>query len=208
MFTGIVANTFSVVDIQDKDNLRRMVVALEGLTDKLKIGASVANNGVCLTVVKIDGDLVHFDIIDETLKLTNLGELTVGDKVNIERAAAYGDEIGGHVVSGHICDTIEIVDIQTTDTNTAIYLQADPKWGKYLMPKGFVSLNGCSLTIGETVENGRFSIHLIPETLNVTTFGTAKVGDRINLEIDPSTQTIVDTVERYLSQSSNLTEGK
>ena len=201
MFTGIVANTFPVADIKDQGDLRRMVVQLtKELVKGLKIGASVANNGVCLTVVEIDDTKVHFDIIDETLRLTNLGELTVGDVVNIERAAAYGDEIGGHVVSGHISDTIEIVKIEKTDTNTAIYLQADSKWSKYLMPKGFVSLNGCSLTIGETVEEGRFSIHLIPETLNVTTFGTAKVGDRINLEIDPSTQTIVDTVERYLAE--------
>ena len=201
MFTGIVTNTFPVADIKDQGDLRRMVVQLtEELVKGLKIGASVANNGVCLTVVEIDDTKVHFDIIDETLRLTNLGELTVGDVINIERAAAYGDEIGGHVVSGHISDTIEIVKIEKTDTNTAIYLQADSKWSKYLMPKGFVSLNGCSLTIGETVEEGRFSIHLIPETLNVTTFGTAKVGDRINLEIDPSTQTIVDTVERYLAE--------
>ena len=201
MFTGIVTNTFPVADIKDQGDLRRMVVQLtEELVKGLKIGASVANNGVCLTVVEIDDTKVHFDIIDETLRLTNLGELTIGDVVNIERAAAYGDEIGGHVVSGHISDTIEIVKIEKTDTNTAIYLQADSKWSKYLMPKGFVSLNGCSLTIGETVEEGRFSIHLIPETLNVTTFGTAKVGDRINLEIDPSTQTIVDTVERYLAE--------
>ncbi|GLQ31824.1 riboflavin synthase subunit alpha [Litoribrevibacter albus] len=203
MFTGIVANKFPVVEIIDKDQLRRTVVELtETLVEGLKIGASVANNGVCLTVVKIDGVRVHFDIIDETLRLTNLGELNVGDKVNIERAAAYGDEIGGHVVSGHICDTVEITEIRETATNTAIYLQADPKWGKYLMPKGFVSLNGCSLTIGEEVEQGRFSIHLIPETLQVTTFGDAKVGDKINLEIDPSTQTIVDTVERYLAERS------
>ena len=201
MFTGIVTNTFPVADIKDQGDLRRMVVQLtEELVKGLKIGASVANNGVCLTVVEIDDTKIHFDIIDETLRLTNLGELTVGDVVNIERAAAYGDEIGGHVVSGHISDTIEIVKIEKTDTNTAIYLQADSKWSKYLMPKGFVSLNGCSLTIGDTVEEGRFSIHLIPETLNVTTFGTAKVGDRINLEIDPSTQTIVDTVERYLAE--------
>lgn len=201
MFTGIVANTFSVVEIKDQDQLRRTVVELtDELVQGLKIGASVANNGVCLTVVKIDGVKVHFDIIDETLRLTNLGELEVGDRVNIERAAAYGDEIGGHVVSGHICDTVQVLEIQQSDTNTAIYLQAHPKWSKYLMPKGFVSLNGCSLTIGEKVEQGRFSIHLIPETLQVTTFGNAKVGDRINLEIDPSTQTIVDTVERYLSE--------
>jgi len=201
MFTGIVTNTFPVADIKDQGDLRRMVVQLtDELVKGLNIGASVANNGVCLTVVEIDGTKVHFDIIDETLRLTNLGELTVGDVVNIERAAAYGDEIGGHVVSGHISDTLEIVEIDKTETNTAIYLQADAKWSKYLMPKGFVSLNGCSLTIGETVEQGRFSIHLIPETLNVTTFGKAKVGDRINLEIDPSTQTIVDTVERYLAE--------
>lgn len=204
MFTGIVANKFSVVELRDQDQLRRIVVELsEPLVAGLKIGASVANNGVCLTVVEIDGLKVHFDVIDETLRLTNLGELKVGDQINIERAAAYGDEIGGHVVSGHICDTVEVVQIDSTDTNTAIYLQADPKWSKYLMPKGFVSLNGCSLTIGEKIKDGRFSIHLIPETLNVTTFGDANVGDKINLEIDPSTQTIVDTVERYLSERSS-----
>ncbi|MFC3151723.1 riboflavin synthase subunit alpha [Litoribrevibacter euphylliae] len=204
MFTGIVANKFSVVEIREQDQLRRIVVELtEALVEGLKIGASVANNGVCLTVVEIDEVKVHFDVIDETLRLTNLGSLDVGSKVNIERAAAYGDEIGGHVVSGHICDTVEIARIEATETNTAIYLQADPKWSKYLMPKGFVSLDGCSLTIGEKVDQGRFSIHLIPETLNVTTFGDAQVGDKINLEIDPSTQTIVDTVERYLSERSS-----
>ncbi|GAA3920074.1 riboflavin synthase subunit alpha [Litoribacillus peritrichatus] len=203
MFTGIVSNTFPVVKIQDSDDLRRIVVKLSPeLVHGLKIGASVANNGVCLTVVGFDNTEVHFDIIDETLRLTNLGELVEGDVVNIERAASYGDEIGGHVVSGHIVGTADIVEIHKTETNTAIYLQADPKWSKYLMPKGFVSLNGCSLTVGEEVSEGRFSIHLIPETLAVTTFGEAKIGDRINLEIDPSTQTIVDTVERYLANKS------
>lgn len=203
MFTGIVANKFPVVEIHDSEQLRRTVVELTSdMVKGLKIGASVSNNGVCLTVVKIDGVKVHFDIIDETLRLTNLGELQVGHLVNIERAAAYGDEIGGHVVSGHICDTAEIVSISKTDTNTAITLKVADKWTKYLMPKGFVSLNGCSLTIGEKVENGHFSIHLIPETLAVTTFGDAREGDKINLEIDPSTQTIVDTVERYLSNKN------
>ncbi len=203
MFTGIVSNTFPVVEITDQEHLRRIVVNLSPeLRINLNIGASVSNNGVCLTVVQIDEKGVHFDIIDETLRLTNLGELIEGDAVNIERAASYGDEIGGHIVSGHIVDTAVIEAIEKTDTNTAIYLQADPAWSKYLMPKGFVSLNGCSLTIGESVNEGYFSIHLIPETLAVTTFGSAQIGDRINLEIDPSTQTIVDTVERYLSEKN------
>lgn len=166
----------------------------------LETGASVAHNGCCLTVTKIDGEYVSFDLIKETLRLTNLGELKVGDVVNIERAAKYGDEIGGHVVSGHIVTTAEISKIFTSEDNHQIWLSIyDKALMKYILHKGFVAIDGISLTVGDVINN-RFCVHLIPETLARTTLGLKRLGDKVNIEIDPQTQAIVDTVERVLLQ--------
>ncbi|MGW1371554.1 riboflavin synthase subunit alpha, partial [Providencia hangzhouensis] len=159
-----------------------------------------AHNGCCLTVTKIDGERVSFDLIKETLRLTNLGELQEGDVVNIERAAKYGDEIGGHVVSGHIMTTAEISKIFTSEDNHQIWLSIrDKSLMKYILHKGFVAIDGISLTVGDVINN-RFCVHLIPETLERTTLGKKRLGDKINIEIDPQTQAIVDTVERVLNQ--------
>lgn len=149
---------------------------------------------------KIDGDNISFDLIKETLRLTNLDQLEVGSLVNIERAAKYGDEIGGHVVSGHIVTTAEIVKIFTSENNHQIWFSVHDKTVmKYILHKGFISIDGISLTVGEVVNN-RFCVHLIPETLERTTLGAKRLGDTVNIEIDPQTQAIVDTVERVLAQ--------
>ncbi len=202
MFTGIVKGFFPVGQIEKFNELNRITVLLpSALLENLVIGASVAINGCCLTVATFDQQSATFDVMKETLRVTNLGALAEGDKVNIERAARFGDEIGGHLLSGHIHDTVEIADILKEENNVTIYFQFDPQWKDYLLPKGYASLNGCSLTIGETVAEGRFCVHLIPETLKVTGFGSASVGDKVNLEIDSQTQAIVNTVKSYLAQS-------
>ena len=202
MFTGIVKGFFSVVRIEKYNELNRITVLLpSALLENLVIGASVAINGCCLTVAAFDQKSASFDVMKETLRVTNLGALTEGDKVNVERAARFGDEIGGHLLSGHIHDTVEIDEILKEENNVTIYFRFDTQWQDYLLPKGYASLNGCSLTIGETVEEGRFCVHLIPETLKVTGFGSAVVGDRVNLEIDSQTQAVVNTVKSYLAQS-------
>lgn len=199
MFTGIVQGTAKVVHIDKKDRFQTHVVELEGaLSEGLEIGASVAHNGCCLTVTKIEGSQISFDLMQATLALTNLGELAEGDSVNIERAAKFGDEIGGHSMSGHISLMAEIAEVIDTPNNRTIWFLLPEESMKYVLAKGYIGLDGCSLTIGE-VEDNRFSVHLIPETLERTLFGRRQVGEKINVEFDPQTQAIVDTVERVLA---------
>ena len=199
MFTGIVQGTAKVVHIDKKDRFQTHILVLEGaLNEGLEIGASVAHNGCCLTVTKIEGTQISFDLMQATLALTNLGELEEGDSVNIERAAKFGDEIGGHSMSGHISLMAEISEVIDTPNNRTIWFTLPQESMKYVLAKGYIGLDGCSLTIGEVEEN-RFSVHLIPETLERTLFGRRQTGEKINVEFDPQTQAIVDTVERVLA---------
>lgn len=200
MFTGIVQGTGTVVSIDEKPNFRTHVVRLpEDMLDNLQLGASVSHNGCCLTVTEVNGDLVSFDLMKETLRLTNLGELKEGDSVNLERAACFNDEIGGHLMSGHIICTAEVAKILTSENNRQIWFRMPHEdLMKYVLHKGYIGIDGISLTIGE-VTRTRFCVHLIPETLQRTTLGTKRLGDKINIEIDPQTQAIVDTVERVLA---------
>ncbi|PLP38502.1 riboflavin synthase, partial [Klebsiella pneumoniae] len=169
------------------------------MLEGLETGASVANNGCCLTVTEINGARISFDLMKETLRITNLGDIQVGDEVNVERAAKFSDEIGGHLMSGHIMTTAEIVKILTSENNRQIWFKVqDPTLMKYILYKGFIGIDGISLTVGEVTAT-RFCVHLIPETLQRTTLGAKKLGDRVNIEIDPQTQAVVDTVERVLA---------
>jgi riboflavin synthase len=200
MFTGIVQGVAPLVAIEDKANFRTHTVQLPAeMLANLELGASVANNGCCLTVTAIDGDRISFDLIKETLRLTNLGDLQVGNLVNVERAAKFNDEIGGHLMSGHIMCTAEIVKILTSENNRQVWFRiANEQNMKYILHKGFIGIDGISLTLGEVTRN-RFCVHLIPETLERTTLGKKRLGDKVNIEIDPQTQAVVDTVERVLA---------
>ncbi|MCT8341499.1 MULTISPECIES: riboflavin synthase subunit alpha [Photorhabdus] len=201
MFTGIVQGKAPLVAIDEKSNFRTHVVKFPAeLLPGIETGASVANNGCCLTVTKIEGDEISFDLMKETLRLTNLGDLQPGDYVNLERAAKFGDEIGGHLMSGHIITVAEIAKIFTSENNHQIWFRIhDKQLMKYILHKGFIGIDGISLTIGDVVNN-RFCVHLIPETLERTTLGKKRLGQRVNIEIDSQTQAIVDTVERVLAQ--------
>jgi len=201
MFTGIVQGTAEIIAIEEKELFRTHTVRLpQELLPGLALGASVAHNGCCLTVTAIDGDCVSFDLIKETLRITNLGELKVGDRVNIERAAKFSDEIGGHLMSGHIMTTAEICKIVQSENNREIWFKLqDVAQIKYILHKGFVGIDGISLTVGD-VTKSKFCVHLIPETLERTTLGAKKLGHKVNIEIDPHTQAIVETVERVLAQ--------
>lgn len=203
MFTGIVQGKGLVVAIEDKGDFRTHIIELpEALISNLETGASIANNGCCLTVTKIEGNHISFDLVKETLRLTNLGELTVGSEVNIERAAKYGDEIGGHIMSGHIVTTAEVAKIITSENNLQIWFRIiNKELMKYILHKGFIGIDGISLTIGDVVNN-RFCVHLIPETRDRTTLGRKRLGDKVNIELDPQTQAIVDTVERVMAQQA------
>src|SRR3989339_140156 len=200
MFTGIIKGKFPVVSITDREGLRSFVVSLSPeLVEGLRTGASVAIDGVCFTVTKIEDTHVSFDAMEETLRKTTIGSLKEGDNVNIERSARMGDEIGGHVMSGHISTMAEIVAIDSSENNKAMTFSVDPVWMKFLFSKGFVGLDGASLTIvNAQKEAGTFQVWFIPETLRLTRFGDKQIGDQVNVEIDPQTQTIVETIEHYL----------
>ncbi|WED23133.1 riboflavin synthase subunit alpha [Vibrio sp. JC009] len=199
MFTGIVQGMARVISIEKKESFQTHVIEMGNrLSEGLSVGASVAHNGCCLTVTKIDGKKISFDLMQATLKHTNLGELEVGDCVNVERAARFGDEIGGHSMSGHITLTAVIDEVIYTPNNRTVWFSLPKEYMRYVLAKGYIGIDGCSLTIGE-VEEKRFSVHLIPETLQRTLFGQRKTGERVNIEFDPQTQAIVDTVERVLA---------
>lgn len=205
MFTGIVQGKAELISKTGDQNLSHLIFRFPpGSLDQIQKGASIALNGTCLTVTGFDSNkhTATFDAIFETLNLTNLSQLKTGDEVNFERAAKIGDEIGGHLMSGHIHSTLTISRIEKSPENCSLYLEIDDAIKPYFLAKGFVGINGCSLTIGEVTDNF-FSVHLIPETLHITTFGNISVGDKVNLELDSQTQAIVDTVRRYIAHQNN-----
>ena len=201
MFTGIVQGTAEVTAAETVEGVLRLTLRFPaGALDGLTRGASVSVDGVCLTAVRFDERTARFDVIDETLRLTTLGARAVGDAVNFERAATFGAEIGGHLLSGHIIGTAAVVERAEADGNLAVTLEAPPSARRFLMEKGYIAVDGVSLTIGRVErEAGRFSLHLIPETRAVTTLDQRRPGDRVNLEVDAMTQAVVETVERVLA---------
>jgi riboflavin synthase len=196
VFTGIVQGSFPVTRIADRPGQRTLAIGLPAaLRQGLAVGASVAVSGVCLTVTSIAGDAVTFDVIEETLERTTLGGVRLGDRVNVERSARAGDEIGGHELSGHVDGTAEIAAVDRRPGNHVVVFRAPQKLQRYVFSKGFIALDGCCLTVVDVDRvASTFTVHLIPETLRVTTFGERRPGDRVNLEIERRTQVIVDTV--------------
>lgn len=205
MFTGIIQACVPVVETKTQPGLTTFVLEFpEKLIQNLQIGASVAVDGVCLTVVKTEGNRVWFDAMDETLRKTTIGEITENQKVNVERSATMGTEIGGHIVSGHVSGTAEIVDVSTPQNNHIVTFRVPPEFMKHIFHKGFIALDGASLTIVDVDKAAcTFSVWLIPETLRMTTFGFKQARDKVNVEIDSRTQMIVDTVERVLQEQQH-----
>ena len=198
MFTGIVQGVGEVITKTSHNTVTSMTIKLPNVNG-LAIGASVSINGVCLTVVSFDSNIVQFDIIDETLKRTNLGDISVGDYVNIERSLKFGDEVGGHVLSGHIFDTGIINSKAKKGDQMSLSILAPPSIQKYLTEKGYIAIDGISLTVGE-IRDGCFDLHIIPETMRLTILDSKEVGDIVNIEIDSNTQLIVETIERLLEE--------
>lgn len=198
MFTGIVQGVGEVITKTAHNTVTSMTIKLPNV-ESLAIGASVSINGVCLTVVSLDSNIVQFDIIDETLKRTNLGDISVGDYVNIERSLKFGDEVGGHVLSGHIFDTGIINSKAKKGDQMSLSILAPPSIQKYLTEKGYIAIDGISLTVGE-IKDGCFDLHIIPETMRLTILDSKEVGDIVNIEIDSNTQLIVETIERLLEE--------
>ena len=202
MFTGIVQARCQIASLIKKPGLYTIALILpESLRKDVSLGASIAIDGVCLTVTSFNENTgeVSFDIMQQTLDLTSLYKLEEKVWVNVERSAKVSDEIGGHCVSGHIDDTAEVVSLQKSENNLKVTYHYPERLDKYLFGKGFVSLNGCSLTIADiNHDKHELMVSFIPETLKVTTHGDKQPGDLINIEVDRQTQAIVDTVERVM----------
>lgn len=204
MFTGIVEGMATLRSIKDNDDHIRWVVDLPtGTGTGLEVGASVALDGVCLTAVNIDGDVASFDLIQETLDRSTLGLRTPGDSLNIERALRYGDEVGGHLVSGHVMGVGTIASVSYANDTADLIIDAPSDIKNYIFEKGYIAIDGISLTVGETNSNGSFNLHIIPETLRRTTLGQKNSGSLVNIEIDAMTQAVVDTVKRVMDGSES-----
>ena len=200
MYTGIVAGTAPILSVEDEDGVRCFTVDLTGFDGNLEIGASVALDGVCMTVVAIDSGKVGFEAIDETLNRTTLAEKVIGDFLNIERSLRMGDELGGHLLSGHVMCTAEILDRAEVGEGMDLRVSMPDEARSYVLEKGYVAVDGMSLTVGRVEESG-FDLHIIPETIRVTTIGQKSVGDKVNIEVDSQTQAIVDTLSRSMEVS-------
>jgi len=203
MFTGIVQSIAKIVDVTDKNGIRTFVIDFnEGFCTDLEIGASVAVDGVCLTVTELLSEVrVKFDVMLQSLLITTLSQYENKAYVNVERAAKDGAEIGGHPLSGHVDFRTPIASINHIEENYCIRFSLPKEWKRYIFPKGYIALNGASLTVSQVdKKEGWFEVWLIPETRRMTTFEAKTVGANINVEIERSTQVLVDTVRDTLEE--------
>jgi riboflavin synthase len=190
MFTGIITDVGTIAELDQQGDLRARIQTGYD-TASIDIGASIASDGVCLTVVALGADWYDVQISAESVGKTNLGTWAVGKRVNLERALKVGDELGGHIVSGHVDGVAEIIKMVDEGDSTRVTLRAPKALAKFIAPKGSVALNGTSLTVND-VDGVDFGINFIPHTKEVTTWGDMAEGDMINLEID--------TLARYVAR--------
>jgi len=204
MFTGIVQVRGLVSKKMLSTEGERLQIAVpEGFNKDLKEGASVAVNGVCLTVTEYSKDQISFDVIKETLRTTNLGDLNETSEVNIERALKFGDEVGGHLLSGHVSCACNAT-LNKTEGEIEISVDKPQDWGDYIIPKGYIALNGVSLTVGKVTDNS-FSVYLIPETIKSTNLLSIENGAKLNLEVDLS---VIATHKNKIKILKNIGEEK
>ena len=204
MFTGIVQATAGIAAITDRAGLRTFIIDFpEGFCEDLAIGASVSTDGVCLTVAEIlSPTQAVFDVMQQSLNITTLGRLREGDRVNVERAAKDGAEIGGHPLSGHVDFTGTLVQRREFDNNLVWRVAVPEPFRRYVFAKGYIAIHGASLTVAEVDRaEGWFEVWLIPETRRATVFEGKQVGDALNIEIERSTQVVVDTVREAVQES-------
>ncbi len=195
MFTGIITDIGIIAALEQRGDLKARI-ACNYAIDSIDIGASIACDGVCLTVIDRAENWFDVEISAESVSKTNLDVWEVGRKVNLERALRVGDELGGHIVSGHVDGVAEIIEMRDEGDSTRYVFRAPPALARFVAPKGSVALNGTSLTVNE-VDGATFGVNLIPHTKEVTTWGQSAVGDRINIEID--------TLARYVARLAEST---
>ena len=204
MFTGIISSIAVIQDIEDHNGIRTFDIEFEqGFCNDLGIGASVAVDGVCLTVTKLLSPIkASFDVMLPSIQLTTLGSCNAGTKVNVERAAKDGAEIGGHPLSGHVDDKTKVAEIEAIEDNYRLRLELPSSLKPYIFPKGYIAINGASLTVSEVDKSSNwFEVWLIPETRRQTTFEEKDLGDYVNIEIERGTQVVVDTIRNTLTDA-------
>ena len=202
MFSGLIQDLGEVAHISLEDMGTCIEIEVNPkLTVDLNIGDSVSVDGVCLTVSSFKASRLKFDVIHQTLRISNLNELQVGSLVNIERSLRYGGEIGGHILSGHITGTAKAI-IKKNISEMELVIDKKIEWSKYIFNKGYIAINGASLTIAKN-EDKTFSIFLIPETIASTNLSLRDKNFIVNIEIDSQTIAIVNTTERLLKDISN-----
>ena len=202
MFSGIVQETGKVIGfVKEKDIYNLSIECSSEFISDLKKGASISVDGVCLTVKDENPEILRFDLVEETIKRTNFQSIKTGDNVNLERSLKMGDEIGGHPVSGHIHGISKVISIDKRDQSWDVKFSVESFMHDYMLHKGYVAVNGCSLTVGE-VSNESFIIHLIPETLSITNLFQLEQDSVVNIELDQNTIIIADTVKKYLDGKS------
>jgi len=196
MFSGIIQEVGIVKKLSTKNNVQKIQIkCTKGFLENLDIGNSVSVDGVCLTIVKLAEGMLFFDVIEETISRSIITEYQIGTKVNLENSLKYGESVGGHLCSGHVHTKGVIKEVELNGDSKSMLIELDQKWSKYVLEKGYISVNGCSLTIGK-VSGNSFNLHLIPETLRATNLNDLIFGGFINIEIDQNTIAIVDTTER------------
>ena len=205
VFSGIVEGTAVVSRVTKETGLYRVEIeASPDFSSGLQIGGSVCVDGVCLTTSSIESNCLGFDVMMETLDVTTLNNVKENDIVNVERSVKLGDVIGGHLVSGHVSDVVTISEIDKPENNHVITFQTNSEVIRYVFTKGYIALNGVSLTVGEVNRSdNRFSVYLIPETLRLTNLGSKEVGDSINLEIETQTRNMIDTISVVSKETIN-----
>ncbi|HEX2676636.1 MAG TPA: riboflavin synthase subunit alpha [Polyangiales bacterium] len=208
MYSGITRGLHRVVSVEPREGATRFSVQLpRELREGAELGASIAIDGVCLTVVAIEGERVSFDAVAETLALTTLSDLHVGREVSVERSCKVGDELGGHDVFGHVIGTGRVLATQLKGAQLDLTIGVPEAWMKFILHKGFIALDGSSLTVDEPSKDS-FVVHVIPETQRLTNFAKKKVGDRVNVELDSRTVAVVQTVERVMAEREREREAK
>ena len=203
MFTGIVQGTGTIISIDKKSTSSTLSIDLGELSSHLSLGSSVSINGVCMTVTSQKDTIVFFDAIQETLSRTTLGQAVEGDVVNLERALKMGDELGGHLLSGHIMCKSSVVSRKNNGEGVDLEISINDELKPYIMEKGYIAIDGISLTIGKVNQN-TFNLHLIPETLERTTINSKIEGSLVNIEIDSITQAVVSTVASIMDNSIKI----
>jgi riboflavin synthase len=184
MFTGIVQELGTVVDVRRTNQLHRLTIQAPKTVDRLGLGESVAVNGVCLSVVRVRDGSMSVEVIPETSRLTNLGKLSVGNRVNLERSLALSDRLNGHLVLGHVDGMGRIARLAKAAGEVVLEIRVEPALRRYVVPKGSVAVDGVSLTVGARLARNGFSVFLIPTTIQRTTLGLRRAGDLVNIEVD------------------------